>query len=142
MSQAALNRKLCREAFESRESPWLQNLSSEIHDVLEAGDGYLRNLRNDESEWWGTYSLPEAASLYQDLLKFSRTRALEDMEPLAREGVDTERIEARFENGVLYVAVAKSQPTKAREINIDDGSSTQQSGGFFSRLVHKSENKA
>lgn len=45
--------------------------------------------------------------------------------------VDAEKIQARFENGVLEIMVPKAEALKARQIKIESG----KSGGMFSRLL-------
>ena len=50
------------------------------------------------------------------------------------EGVDAERIEAQYQDGVLKVALPKLESAKPRQIKITDGK-----GSFFGRLLGKSE---
>lgn len=45
--------------------------------------------------------------------------------------VDAEKIQARFENGVLEIMIPKAETLKARQIKIE----TAKSGGMFSRLL-------
>lgn len=56
------------------------------------------------------------------------------------EGVDAENVEAKYENGVLYVALAKTQPSRAREVHIADANAPEnKQGGFLSKLLRGHE---
>ncbi len=48
------------------------------------------------------------------------------------EGVDTEKIQANYENGVLYLSIPKVEVAKSKKIEISDGKS-----GFLNSLVSK-----
>jgi HSP20 family protein len=61
--------------------------------------------------------------------KFERTFALPS-------NVDTEKVEANYEDGVLNVALPKAQAAKGRTIEIQSGKS-----GFFSKLLGGKEGK-
>jgi HSP20 family protein len=50
------------------------------------------------------------------------------------ENVDAERLEARFDNGILQVFIPKAELAKPREIKIQQGSGS----GIFERLLGKS----
>lgn len=52
------------------------------------------------------------------------------------EAVDVDRIEANLENGVLQLALPKTEASKPRTIQIGAGK-----GGFLSKLIGKSESK-
>lgn len=52
------------------------------------------------------------------------------------ETVDAENVEARFENGVLEVALPKTQAAKPRQVEIQTG----KTGGIFSKLLPKESN--
>lgn len=49
------------------------------------------------------------------------------------EGIDSSRVEAHHENGVLRVYVPKAEVKKPKQIEISTGKNTE--GGFFSRLL-------
>lgn len=65
-------------------------------------------------------------------LKFSRMFSLPA-------GVDADKIEAQYQDGVLSLAIPKSESAKARQIKITEGKS-----GFFSKLLggNKEEEEA
>ena len=53
------------------------------------------------------------------------------------EGTQTDRIEARYENGVLELVIPKSEQAKPKKIAIAEG----EGGGFFKKLVGKDKDK-
>lgn len=62
--------------------------------------------------------------------KFERTFALPST-------INTEKIEANYENGVLNVALPKAEAAKGRTIQIQSGQ-----GGFFSKLLGSKKEEA
>jgi HSP20 family protein len=60
--------------------------------------------------------------------KFARSFTLPD-------SIDSSKIEANFEDGVLEIAIPKSEQAKPRTIEIQAGNNT----GFFSRFLPKKE---
>jgi HSP20 family protein len=52
-------------------------------------------------------------------------------------GTKPEAIEARVENGILQIAVQKTEASKAKEIKVGEGKT-----GFFSKLLEKKEKAA
>jgi HSP20 family protein len=105
---------------------------SPAYDIEEAEDHYLLSL-----ELAGVSKDQIKLEVLDDQLVISGERRLERFQRAFTipAGVDADKVEANYQDGMLRVYVPKAESAKPRQIRITNGSST----GFFGKLLGSSK---